>query len=89
MNDLTDTGQSFHLIRSFPLPAAEPLKLWLAQVAAERLDEMQDPELSIDRALGQYMKLSYSEGRTDQPIHLFFPWELLVLFCFIFFDYRH
>ena len=49
--DVADTEQLFRLIQSIPSPKAEPFKLWLAQVAAERLDEMQDPELSIDRAL--------------------------------------
>ena len=50
MTDVTDVEQLFRLIQSIPSPKAEPFKLWLAQVAAERLDEMQDPELSIDRA---------------------------------------
>ena len=49
MTDVTDVEQLFRLIQSIPSPKAEPFKLWLAQVAAERLDEMQDPELSIDR----------------------------------------
>ena len=53
MTDVADTEQLFRLIQSIPSPKAEPFKLWLAQVAAERLDEMQDPELSIDRALEQ------------------------------------
>ena len=51
LTDVADTEQLFRLIQSIPSPKAEPFKLWLAQVAAERLDEMQDPELSIDRAL--------------------------------------
>ena len=55
--DMADTEQLFRLIQSLPSPKAEPFKLWLAQVAAERLDELQDPELSIDRALEQYLKL--------------------------------
>ncbi len=46
--DVADTEQLFRLIQSIPSPKAEPFKLWLAQVAAERLDELQDPELSID-----------------------------------------
>ena len=53
-SDVADTEQLFRLIQSIPSPKAEPFKLWLAQVGAERLDEMQDPELSIDRALEQY-----------------------------------
>ncbi len=51
--DVADTEQLFRLIQSIPSPKAEPFKLWLAQVAAERIDEMQDPEISIDRALKQ------------------------------------
>ena len=56
MTDVADSGQLFRLIQSIPSPKAEPFKLWQAKVAAERLDEMQDPELSIDRALEQYVK---------------------------------
>src|SRR5208283_4555993 len=53
MTDVADTEQLFRLIQSIPSPKAEPFKLWLAQVASERLDEMHDPELTIDRALEQ------------------------------------
>ena len=60
--DAGDTEQIFRLIQSIPSPKAEPFKLWLAKVANERLDEMQDPELTIDRALEQYLKLGYSES---------------------------
>ena len=56
MTDVADSGQIFRLIQSIPSPKAEPFKLWQAQVAAERLDEMQDPDLSIARALEQYGK---------------------------------
>ena len=66
--DVADTEQLFRLIQSIPSPKAEPFKLWLAQVAAERLDEMQDPELSIDRALEQYLKLGYSESWINQRL---------------------
>jgi len=66
--DVVDTEQLFRLIQSIPSPKAEPFKLWLAQVAAERLDEMQDPELSIDRALEQYMNLGYSENWINQRL---------------------
>ena len=62
LTDVADTEQLFRLIQSIPSPKAEPFKLWLAQVASERLDEMQDPELSIDRALQQYLNLGYSEN---------------------------
>ena len=68
MTDVADTEQLFRLIQSIPSPKAEPFKLWLAQVAAERLDEMQDPELSIDRALEQYLKLGYSESWINQRL---------------------
>jgi hypothetical protein len=68
MTDVADTEQLFRLIQSIPSPKAEPFKLWLAQVAAERLDEMQDPELSIDRALEQYLKLGYSEYWINQRL---------------------
>jgi len=66
--DMADTEQLFRLIQSIPSPKAEPFKLWLAQVAAERLDELQDPELSIDRALEQYLKLGYSENWINQRL---------------------
>ena len=66
--DVADTEQLFRLIQSIPSPKAEPFKLWLAQVAAERLDEIQDPELSIDRSLEQYLKLGYSEKWINQRL---------------------
>jgi len=66
--DVADTEELFRLIQSIPSPKAEPFKLWLAKVAAERLDEMQDPELSIDRALEQYLKLGYSESWINQRL---------------------
>jgi len=68
LTDVADTEQLFRLIQSIPSPKAEPFKLWLAQVAAERLDEMQDPELSIDRALEQYLNLGYSEDWINQRL---------------------
>lgn len=68
MTDVADTEQLLRLIQSIPSPKAEPFKLWLAQVASERLDEMQDPELSIDRALEQYLKLGYSESWINQRL---------------------
>ncbi|MCO5230265.1 MAG: Bro-N domain-containing protein [Chitinophagales bacterium] len=66
--DVADTEQLFRLIQSIPSPKAEPFKVWLAQIASERLDEMQDPELSIDRALEQYMRLGYSENWINQRL---------------------
>ena len=68
LTDVADTEQLFRLIQSIPSPKAEPFKLWLAQVAAERLDEMQDPELSIDKALEQYLQLGYSESWINQRL---------------------
>jgi len=62
LTDVADTEQLFRLIQSIPSPKAEPFKTWLAQVASNSLDEMQDPELSIYRALEQYLKLGYSES---------------------------
>ena len=68
MTDVADTEQLFRLIQSIPSPKAEPFKLWLAKVAAERLDEMQDPELTIDRALKEYLQLGYSENWINQRL---------------------
>jgi BRO family, N-terminal domain len=68
LTDVADTEQLFRLIQSIPSPKAETFKLWLAKVAAERLDEMQDPELTIDRALEQYLQLGYSENWINQRI---------------------
>ncbi len=66
--DVADPEQLFRLIQSIPSPKAEPFKLWLAKVASERLDEMQDPELSIDRALEQYLQLGYSKNWINQRL---------------------
>lgn len=66
--DVADTEQIFRLIQSIPSPKAEPFKLWLAQLASERLDEIQDPEITIDRALEQYLKLGYSENWINQRL---------------------
>ncbi len=68
LTDVANTEQLLRLIQSIPSPKAEPFKRWLAQVGSERLDEMQDPELSIDRALEQYMKLGYSESWINQRL---------------------
>jgi hypothetical protein len=68
MTDVADTEQLFRLIQSIPSPKAEPFKLWLAKIAAERLDEMQDPELTIDRALKEYLQLGYSENWINQRL---------------------
>lgn len=68
LTDVADTEQLFRLIQSIPSPKAEPFKLWLAQIASERLDELQDPELTIDRALEQYLQLGYSENWINQRL---------------------
>lgn len=68
LTDVADTEQVFRLIQSIPSPKAEPFKRWLAQLGRERLDEMQDPELTIDRALKQYLELGYSENWINQRL---------------------
>lgn len=66
--DVADTEQLFRLVQSIPSPKAEPFKRWLALVASERMDELADPELSIDRALEQYLRLGYSENWINQRL---------------------
>ena len=61
MTDVATAEQMFRLIQSVPSPKAEPFKVWMAKVAAERIDQMQDPELSIQQALADYRRLGYSE----------------------------
>lgn len=68
MTDVASTSQLFRLIQSIPSPKAEPFKLWMAQVAKERLDEMQDPELTIDRAMAEYKALGYSDNWIHQRL---------------------
>jgi len=68
LTDVADTEQILRLIQSIPSPKAEPFKQWLAQVASERLNEMQDPELSIDRAMKDYLRLGYSENWINQRL---------------------
>ena len=68
LTDVATTEQLFRLVQSIPSPKAEPFKLWLAQIANERLNEMQDPELTIDRALEQYLNLGYSENWINQRL---------------------
>ena len=66
--DVADVEQLFRLIQSIPSPKAEPFKIWLAQTARERLEEMQDPELTIDRAMEQYLRMGYSESWINQRL---------------------
>lgn len=68
MTDVATTQQLFRLIQSVPSPKAEPFKLWIAQVVKERLDEMQDPELTIDRAMMEYKALGYSDNWINQRL---------------------
>lgn len=68
LTDVADTEQLFRLIQSIPSPKAEPFKLWMAQVAKERLDQMQDPELSIEQAMLDYKRLGYSENWINQRL---------------------
>ena len=66
--DIADQEQLFRLIQSIPSPKAEPFKIWMASVASERLDEMQDPELTIERAMTDYRRLGYSEAWINQRL---------------------
>ena len=66
--DVADVAQLLRLIQSIPSPKAEPFKLWLAQVGSERLDELQDPELTINRAMQDYLRLGYSENWINQRL---------------------
>lgn len=66
--DVATTQQLFRLIQSIPSPKAEPFKLWMAQVAKERLDQMQDPELSIKQAMEDYRRLGYSDNWINQRL---------------------
>lgn len=68
LTDVADTEQLFRLIQSIPSHKAEPFKLWMAQVARERLDQMQDPELGIEQALTDYKRLGYSETWINQRL---------------------
>ena len=68
LTDVVTTEQLFRLIQSIPSPKAEPFKMWMAQIAKERLDEMQDPELTIDRAMMEYKALGYSDNWINQRL---------------------
>ena len=66
LTDVADTEQLFRLIQSIPSPKAEPFKQWMAQVASMRIDQLQDPELSIDQAIADYRRIGYSEAWINQ-----------------------
>lgn len=68
MTDVADTQQLFRLIQSIPSPRAEPFKGWMAQIAKERLDQLQDPELSIEQAMMDYKRLGYSDNWINQRL---------------------
>ena len=68
LTDVADTEQLFRLIQSIPSPKAEPFKLWMARVASDRIDQMQDPELSIQQAMTDYKRLGYSEQWINQRL---------------------
>lgn len=68
LTDVADVEQLFRIIQSIPSPKAEPFKLWMANVASQRLDQMQDPELSIDQAIMDYKRLGYSDAWINQRI---------------------
>jgi hypothetical protein len=68
MTDVADTEQLFRIIQSIPSPKAEPFKQWLAKVGYERIEETQDPEMSIDRAMENYLNLGYSKEWINQRL---------------------
>ena len=68
LTDVADTEQLFRLIQSIPSPKAEPFKLWMAEVAARRIDQMQDPELNFEQAYADYRRLGYSDKWINQRL---------------------
>src|SRR6202012_2651266 len=68
LTDVADTEQLLRLIQSIPSPKAEPFKQWLARVGYERIEETQNPEMSIDRAMENYLKLGYSKEWVNQRL---------------------
>ena len=68
LTDVADTEQLFRIIQSIPSPKAEPFKQWMAHVAADRLDQLQDPELSIQQAMMDYKRLGYSDNWINQRL---------------------
>ena len=68
LTDVADTEQVFRLIQSIPSKKAEPFKLWLAALGQERMNQLQDPELSIEQAIKDYRRLGYSEDWINQRI---------------------
>lgn len=68
LTDVADTEQLMRIIQSVPSPKAEPFKMWLAKVGTARLDQMQDPELSIQQAMIDYKRLGYSDNWINQRL---------------------
>ena len=68
LTDVLDTQQVFRIIQSIPSKKAEPFKLWLAEVANQRLNQLQDPELSIEQAMLDYKRLGYSDNWINQRL---------------------
>ena len=68
LTDVADTEQLFRLVQSIPSPKAEPFKIWMSQVASSRLEQMQDPELSIEQAVSDYKRLGYSDSWINQRL---------------------
>ncbi len=68
LTDVADTEQLFRLIQSIPSPKAEPFKQWMAHVASVRIDQLQDPELSIEQAMVDYKRLGYSDAWINQRL---------------------
>ena len=68
LTDVANTEQLFRLIQSIPSPKAEPFKQWLAKIGYERIEESQDPEKTIDRAMADYLKLGYSSAWINQRL---------------------
>ena len=66
--DVADTEQLFRLVQSIPSKKAEPFKVWMAQVAAQRIDQMQDPELNFEQAYADYRRLGYSDKWINQRL---------------------
>lgn len=68
LTDVADTEQIFRIIQSIPSPKAEPFKQWMAQVASQRIDQMQDPELNFEQAYEDYRRLGYSDKWINQRL---------------------
>lgn len=68
LTDVADMQGVFRIIQSIPSPKAEPFKMWMAQVSAQRIDQLQDPELSIEQAMTDYRRLGYSEAWINQRL---------------------